>query len=117
MHSAHDVSDGGAAVTLAESCFAAVGLGADVELPEDAAAEYALFGERGARVVVSVAPENLAALRTTARQYGVGAHEIGKVTRDNLLRIKYKGRSVISAPVPALKDVWAHSLERSLKIR
>jgi phosphoribosylformylglycinamidine synthase II len=117
VQSAHDVSDGGTAVTLAESCFQAAGLGADAELPEDASAEYSLFGERGARVVVSVSPGNLAALQTAARQYGVGAHEIGKVTRDNLLRIKYKGRTVISAPVPTLKDVWAHSLERNLKIR
>src|SRR5271168_2078981 len=78
LHSAHDVSDGGVAVTLAESCFAGPGTGASVTVPEDTAAEYALFGERGARVVVSVAPEKLAAVRNTARQYGVGAHEIGK---------------------------------------
>ncbi len=117
LQSAHDVSDGGVAVTLAESCFAADGLGASVALPEDAAAEYALFGERGARVVVSVSPEKLAAVRNTARQYGVGAHEIGKVTRDNTLRIEYKGHVVVAAPVPALKDAWAHSLERHLKVQ
>jgi phosphoribosylformylglycinamidine synthase subunit PurL len=117
LHSAHDVSDGGVAVTLAESCFAGPGTGASVAVPEDTAAEYALFGERGARVVVSVAPEKLAAVRNTARQYGVGAHEIGKVTSDNTLRIEYKGQTVVSAQVPALKDVWANSLERRLKIQ
>jgi phosphoribosylformylglycinamidine synthase II len=117
LHSAHDVSDGGVAVTLAESCFAGDGVGASVAVPEDVAAEYALFGERGARVLVSSAPEQLAAVRTTARQYGVGAHEIGKVTSDNTLRIEYKGRTVVSASVPALRDVWADSLERKLKIQ
>ncbi len=116
LHSAHDVSDGGVAVTLAESCFAQDGVGASVAVPEDVAAEYALFGERGARVVVSVAPEKLAAVRNTARQYGVGAHEIGKVTDDNTLRIQYKGHAVMCAPVPALREAWAHSLERNLKI-
>jgi phosphoribosylformylglycinamidine synthase len=115
--SAHDASDGGVAVTLAESCFAATGLGARVSLPEDVAAEYALFGERGARVVVSVAPERLGALRNTARQYCVEAQEIGKVTGDNTLRIQYKGLTVISAAVPTLKDAWARSLERKLKIQ
>jgi phosphoribosylformylglycinamidine (FGAM) synthase-like enzyme len=104
-------------VTLAESCFAAEGLGASVAAPEDVAAEYALFGERGARVVVSVAPEKLGAVRNTARQYGVGAHEIGKVTSDNALRIEYKGRTVVSASVPALRDAWAHSLERNLNLQ
>src|SRR5258706_240797 len=51
VESAHDVSDGGPAVTIAESCFASVGaelarpaLGATVTLPENASAEYALFG-------------------------------------------------------------------------
>jgi phosphoribosylformylglycinamidine synthase subunit PurL len=117
LQSAHDVSDGGVAVTLAESCFAAKERGASVTLPEDAAAEYALFGERGARVVISVAPEKLAAVRNTARQYGVGAHEIGKVTGDNTLRIEYKGREVVLAAVPALQDTWAHSLERNLKVQ
>ncbi len=117
LHSAHDVSDGGVAVTLAESCFAGDGVGASVAVPEDVAAEYALFGERGARVVVSVAPEKLAAVRNTARQYGVGAHEIGKVTNDNTLRIEYKGHAVVSASVPVLRGAWAHSLERNLKIQ
>jgi phosphoribosylformylglycinamidine synthase subunit PurL len=119
VHSAHDISDGGIAVTLAESCFAAAlpFLGASVTIPEVGPAEYALFGERGARAIVSVSPDKLAALRATARQYGVGAHEIGHVTRDNSLRIEYKGHAVVSAPVPALRDVWAHSLERALKIQ
>jgi phosphoribosylformylglycinamidine synthase subunit PurL len=117
LNSAHDVSDGGVAVTLAESCFAANGLGATVALTEDVAAEYALFGERGARVIVSSSPEKLAALRNTARQYGVGAHEIGKVTSDNTLSIEYKGRAVVSAPIPALRNDWAQALERNLKIQ
>jgi phosphoribosylformylglycinamidine synthase II len=117
LQSAHDVSEGGLAVTLVESCFAATGLGASVKVPEDVTAEYALFGERGARVVVSVSPEKLVALRNTARQYGVGAHEIGKVTDDNSLRIEYKGGTVIAAAIPSLQDTWAHALEHHLKIQ
>jgi phosphoribosylformylglycinamidine synthase len=138
IESAHDLSDGGAAVALAESCFAALAnqplnchperslrsegpafssLGATVTLPENASAEYALFGESGARAIVSVSPTKLAALRATARQYGVGAHEIGKVTRDNSLRIEYKGHTVIQSDVSALHDAWANSLQRTLKVQ
>ena len=117
VQSAHDVSDGGLTVTVAESCFGAEGLGAEIALEGEESAEYALFGERGARVILSVAPEKLGAVLTTAREYKVGAREIGKVTRDNALRIQYKGHSAISAPIPTLKDVWAHSLERHLKIQ
>src|SRR5580692_1773473 len=117
VQSAHDISDGGLAVTVAESCFAANGLGAEIKVPEDNAAEYALFNERGARVVVSVAPEKLAAVRSTARQYGVGAHEIGTVNHDNTLGIEYKGRTVVSAEVPALRNSWADALEHALKVQ
>jgi len=124
IESAHDLSDGGAAVTIAESLFASVGaelappaLGATITIPENASAEYALFGESGARAIVSVSPTKLAALRATARQYGVGAHEIGKVTRDNSLRIEYKGHTVVQSDVPSLNDVWANSLQRTLKVQ
>jgi phosphoribosylformylglycinamidine synthase subunit PurL len=115
IQSAHDLSDGGLAVTLAESCFASSGLGATVKVEEEeASGEHALFGERGARAVVSVAPAQLAAVLKTARQYGVAASEIGKVTRDNVLRIEYKGRAVLNDSIDALRDVWANSLERTV---
>jgi phosphoribosylformylglycinamidine synthase II len=123
LQSAHDISDGGIAVTLAESCFAAfpVGarhavpvLGADVNLDTDGPSEHALFNERGARCVVSVSPTKLAAVLVTARQYGVGAREIGKVHLGSALRIEYKGSVVVDSPLDSLRDVWANSLERTL---
>jgi len=126
VRSAHDVSDGGIAVTLAESCFASssVGaqhvapqLGASVKLEDDSCAEYALFGERGARAVVSLAPTSLAAVLETARQCGVAAHQIGQVTRGDVFRIEYKGSAVIEGSVAKLYDTWAHSLERILTPR
>jgi phosphoribosylformylglycinamidine synthase subunit PurL len=117
VRSAHDLSDGGLAVALAESCFASNGLGASVEFDAEANAEFALFGERGARAMLTVAPEEVAAVLATARQYGLGARHIGKVTDGNVLRIQYKGVVVISAPVPTLKDPWALSLEHNLKIQ
>ena len=55
--SAHDLSDGGLAVAVAESCIAS-GLGADLELPAGVARlDRLLFGEGGARVLVSVRSE------------------------------------------------------------
>ncbi len=116
VESAHDVSDGGLLVTLAESCFAADGLGAEIQLSGGVNAEYALFGERGAGAIVSVDAAQVAAVLESARQYRVGARAIGIVTGDNTLRIEYNGHAVVSALVPTLKDVWAHSLERNLKV-
>ena len=123
VQSAHDISDGGLAVTLAESCFASsvVGLqhvaphlGAHVKLEEAVPAEAAAFNERGARAIVSVTPSKLAAVLDTARQYKVAAHQIGQVTRGDAFRIQYKGSEVIDSSVETLRDAWAHSLERAL---
>ncbi|MGB7284623.1 MAG: phosphoribosylformylglycinamidine synthase subunit PurL [Candidatus Acidiferrum sp.] len=114
VQSAHDVSDGGIALTLAESCFVSAELGARVSLDEDASGEFALFGERGARCVVSVLPIKVAAVLETARQYGVGAREIGKVHLGSGLRIEYKGSAVVDPPLESLRRIWGNSLERAV---
>jgi len=133
LQSAHDLSDGGLAVALAESCFASTGnklndchserseesafsvLGAIASLgDEPSATEAALFNERGARAITSVTPSKLAAVLNTARQYNVAARELGQVTRDGSFRIEHKGRTVIDASVESLSDAWAHSLEQKI---
>ena len=133
LHAAHDISDGGLAVTLAESCFASAqpktchsersprseeslfsSLGANVTLADSLPAEFSLFHERGARAIVTASRENLAAVLATARQYAVDAREIGSVISGAAFRIQYNGRAVIDSSVDALRDIWAHSLERTL---
>ena len=116
--SAHDISDGGLAVTLAESCFASPNaFGAGVKIEESKAAEFAIFGERGARCVISVPPEKIGALQAIARQYGIAGSEIGRVTQEPALRIEYKGGAIIDSPVENLRDVWANSLQRMLQLK
>ncbi len=116
LQSAHDVSDGGLAVTLAESCFASPGLSARVSLTGNDPDEAALFGERGARAVVSVTPENLAAVRRIAAQYEVSVLEVGGVTRGQF-RIERNGRAVVSADTPSLAEPWNSALERLLSVK
>jgi phosphoribosylformylglycinamidine synthase len=127
VQSVHDISDGGLAVSVAESCFASAPVGTRHAVPvlgatvivEDGSlsAEAALFGERGARAILSVAPDKLAAVLATARQYNVGAQEIGRVHHDPVLRIQHKGHAVIDSPVDSLREAWANSLERILKVQ
>jgi phosphoribosylformylglycinamidine synthase subunit PurL len=121
VRSAHDISDGGLAVSLAECCFAsdtsAPELGAEIKLDGEGSAENALFGERGARAIVSAAASSLARVLDTAREYGVAAQKIGSVIRGDALRIEYKGRVVIEGSVRKLQETWAHSLERILQVR
>jgi phosphoribosylformylglycinamidine synthase len=114
--SAHDVSDGGLAVTIAESCFASEGLSADVNVRSGAgeSAEVALFGERGARAVVSLSPASLARLDTVAAQYGVAANRIGTVTR-NEFRIQLNGTPVIKGDVTSFRKAWSESLAAAIE--
>ncbi len=115
VQSAHDVSDGGLTVTIAESCFSANGFSALISFVEKAPAEAALFGERGARAVVSVSPSSIARLRDIARQYNVQAQEVGRVTCGSEFCIEFDGRTVINGSIEGLRRAWANSLEQALK--
>jgi phosphoribosylformylglycinamidine synthase len=119
--SAHDVSDGGLAVTLAESCFASDDLSAEVTLKAEThgetpsePAEYALFGERGARAVVSAAPASLARVSSIAAQYNVRASPIGNVVRGEF-RIDYESVPVIKGPLDSFRQAWSDSLAKEIE--
>ena len=131
ISSAHDVSDGGMAVTLAESCFAAQSLtqaqpqarplAADVDLAlghsptsADEPAEIALFGERPSRIVISAPPDFLARINSIAAQWNVRAERIGTVTR-GLFRIKHRGSVVIAGDIAAFREAWRTSLPKALE--
>src|SRR5204863_5380621 len=75
LSSAHDVSDGGLAVALAESAIIG-GIGADVELEPDAGQ---LFGEAQSRAVVSAAPEEAGRVEEVAGAAGVPVRRLGTV--------------------------------------
>jgi phosphoribosylformylglycinamidine synthase len=86
LRSAHDCSNGGLLVALAEAAlggpYAPHGFGTEVHLTQYApglAAELLLYGEDGARAIVSCAPEAEAPLLALARTHGVPALVIGTV--------------------------------------
>ncbi|MGH9712025.1 MAG: phosphoribosylformylglycinamidine synthase subunit PurL [Candidatus Acidiferrales bacterium] len=114
IFSAHDVSDGGLAVTLAECCFGADALSADVSLEGDEPAETALFGERGACAVVSLSPASLARVSAIAAQYKVTTQQIGTVTSGEF-RIQYDGSFVIHGDVNSLRKAWSESLAAAVE--
>ncbi|HWF40394.1 MAG TPA: phosphoribosylformylglycinamidine synthase subunit PurL [Candidatus Acidoferrales bacterium] len=124
IQSAHDISDGGIGVTLAESCFTSDtgDLSAEISLnspqavkaSERSPAEMFLFGERGARAVVSLASGSLAHVSEIAAQYGVSAARIGTVIRGEF-RIQYEGVPVIQGSVDSFRRIWKDSLGKALE--
>ncbi|HKV46674.1 MAG TPA: AIR synthase related protein, partial [Candidatus Acidoferrales bacterium] len=108
--SAHDVSDGGLAVTIAESCFGSDGLSAEVKVPADGPTEYALFGERGARATVSASPALLARIQSIAAQYKVSASRVGTVTRGEFHLECGSAQAGIRGRIDSFQKPWAESL-------
>jgi phosphoribosylformylglycinamidine synthase len=117
ISSAHDVSDGGLAVTLVECCFDTKGLGVHAAInaaAKDEPAEATLFGERGARAVVTVPAASLARANEIAAQYKVPVQNIGTVAR-NEFRIQLNGAPVIQGSVQSFQKPWSESLQKAIE--
>ncbi len=82
IKSAHDVSEGGIAVTIAESCFNPAGtVGAEVNIPNEAGirTDALLFGETQSRIVVSFSESDTELVRKVAESFGAPFIVIGTV--------------------------------------
>jgi phosphoribosylformylglycinamidine synthase II len=111
LQSAHDCSDGGVAVTLAECAFDTEGIGCEVDLPPAARAASTLFGESASRAVVSVKAGNLQRLLQLAAELGVPARSIGR-TAGSRIAMTVAGSPSIDCSVAEAEQVWAHALGR-----
>jgi len=108
IQSAHDVSDGGLFVTLAESALPR-GLGFSVKSDRRFRKDAFLFGESQSRVVVSVYPENEAALEKLLLENNVSFERLGEVTASGFV---VDGEEVLSTA--EAKDGYENGLERAL---
>jgi phosphoribosylformylglycinamidine synthase len=111
VRSAHDCSEGGLAVAIAECTMAnrESMRGADVDLGawSSVAPRAALFGETQGRIVISTAePARVLAI---AERHGVPAREIGRVTSDARLRI-VAGNRTIDAPLSRLASLYYRAI-------
>lgn len=102
VSSAHDCSDGGLAVALAESCIAG-GIGARVSLPSISA--EALFGEAPSRIVVSVPEAHAAAARAQLETAGIPILPLGVVGEDRLVV-----EGALDVPVAELEATWERTI-------
>jgi len=111
--SAHDLGEGGLAVALAECGFSGqAGLEIDLSsLPMDPETSKAamLFGESPSRLLVEVAPENLAALAACFE--GLPFAPLGRATPEHRqLQIDWGKESLLNEPLDELKSIWKNGL-------
>jgi len=112
VKSAHDCSEGGLAVALAECCFNPEKLfGAEIALnADDMSATTVLFNESQSRILISVAPENLDNTMSILRDRDVPSQQLGQVG-DNELRIQVNDES-FAWPIADLYDDWWNAIRR-----
>lgn len=104
LQSAHDCSDGGLAVALAESAISG-NIGIQIHGGLGDRLDAALFGEAGARAVVSAAPQAAEALHALADQHNIPHTEIGKVAGNALII-----PPTINIPLPQATNTWQNPL-------
>ena len=121
FHSAHDCSQGGLGVALAEVAmggpYEQTGFGLDVDLTAygvGLTAEALLFSESHGRAVVTCAPERATAVAALAQELGVPAQAIGTVDeRGGALRMRLRDTAV-EHPVDRLRQVYFTALPRRM---
>ncbi|HET8907644.1 MAG TPA: phosphoribosylformylglycinamidine synthase subunit PurL [Ktedonobacterales bacterium] len=111
IRSAHDCSDGGLGVALAECCmWSGLGLHIALQVPEDVtgsalAATALLFGEAPSRIVVSASPDNWDALSALAEARGVMLTRLGSVGGDRL-----SFPPLLDVPIEEMFTTWRQGL-------
>jgi phosphoribosylformylglycinamidine synthase subunit PurL len=112
--SAHDLSEGGLAIALAECCYSTAerpGIGAEIEVPSHLEIRKDLFGEFSTRVLLTT--REVAEMRKRAGRMGLQLHDLGKVG-GNRLTLKYETVVVVDIAIDELESAWSQALPKLL---
>jgi phosphoribosylformylglycinamidine synthase len=111
--SAHDLSDGGLGVTLAECCFGPEAIGAQVDLDSDMRPELLVFHEGPSRILLSTS--NPGRVADLAWKHGVDCPVIGTTMEGGGMEIRQRGMTLGAWDVAALKSAYERSLEQHVR--
>ena len=111
INSAHDCSEGGLAVSVAESCFPYEGqtFGATLTLESTLRKDTLLFGESQSRIVISFPEEQISEIEDLATTFQVGFSLLGKVGGSDFT-VNINRKEVIRQDISTLKEIWKTSL-------
>ena len=110
--SAHDLSDGGLAVAVAECSFGAAEIGAQLDLDSDLRPEMLCFHEGPSRILISTAQPGM--VQSIAERHGVEAPVVG-VTIEKGIEIRQRAVTLGSWEISSLKSAYDHALETQLQ--
>ncbi|MGM0575588.1 MAG: phosphoribosylformylglycinamidine synthase subunit PurL [Myxococcota bacterium] len=116
---AHDLSEGGLAVALAEMCFGGPGwprVGVEITATPRARLDQLLFGEDPARILVAYAPGERDWVEAAAEAHGAPITILGNTCGDRLVVRDAQRNPLLDLAVSDMADAWAHGLERALSL-
>ncbi|MDA0724570.1 MAG: phosphoribosylformylglycinamidine synthase subunit PurL [Verrucomicrobia bacterium] len=117
VSAAHDVSEGGLLVTVAEMLFDDKTLGVDINLGSRGPSnrfDALLFGESQGRAVLAVKQESVSDVLSAARETGVDAEEIGTVNRNGRFQAIVGGETVLDVDLKVLRETWQDSIPHAM---
>jgi len=120
INSAHDCSEGGLAVTLAECCIlnSSQKIGAIIDLlpshfPFSLGTDGLFFGETQSRIVISCHPENFNQIRDLAHKNKAPLVKLGKIEGDKLIICRNE-KKIIDIGLDELEKLWRGELSRHM---
>jgi phosphoribosylformylglycinamidine synthase subunit PurL len=117
LRSAHDCSDGGLAVALAECCFSSLNrgpVGAEIDIAGEYDVATRLFSETPSRIIISFDPSALDKVEEIAAAAGCSMTMLGRVGAERL-KIESDGDPVIQLDVTEIESAWRSSLKDKLR--
>jgi phosphoribosylformylglycinamidine synthase len=117
LRSAHDCSDGGLAVAMAECCFSSLNrepLGADISITGEYEVATRLFSETPSRIIISFEESARGEIEEIVAASGCPMTMLGKVG-SNHLRIESDGEEMIQVEVAEIEKAWRASLKNRLQ--
>ena len=120
IKSAHDVSDGGLAITISECCISS-DLGASIDLPKShSRIDRMLFSEGGSRILISISPENLKNFNLILNEFinknqFINALKIGSVIKDKNLIISKDKLKIVNLSISQLKYSYNNAIPQRMK--
>ena len=111
IQSAHDCSEGGLAIAVAESCFTSSlgSMGVTIDLESTIRGDALLFGESQSRIIVSFPEEFTDKIVDLALSYPVDFLLLGK-TGGRYFTVNINGREYIKQEIESIKNIWKTSL-------
>ncbi|MGQ9618248.1 MAG: phosphoribosylformylglycinamidine synthase subunit PurL [Candidatus Aminicenantia bacterium] len=116
IESAHDLSEGGLAVCLAECAFFGEnGFNVNIEKLGSSREDFTLFGESPTRIVISFADGKSEKIVELAKKWNIDLMLLGK-TGGKSLKISKGKKLIIDIPLKEGKRIWMESIEEKMNI-